>query len=116
MFTTNKIIGKLFNQLVATRNDVHAMQERTKTMEAQLGKIAESQTLTLARFAGKPESNPVEDLKMMRVENKDEKPKDLDYRNALSLDCTVEDPLKRITVKKPSIEEGNDVMYQQFIK
>ena len=39
---------------------------RTKSMEAHVSKIAESQTLILAKFAGKPEPNPVEDVKMMR--------------------------------------------------
>jgi hypothetical protein len=50
---------------VAFKNDVEALHERTKTVEAPLGKIAQSQTIILARFAGKPEPNPVEDLKMM---------------------------------------------------
>jgi hypothetical protein len=51
---------------------MHDLQERTRTMEAQLGKIAESQTLILATFVGKPEPNPVEDLKMMRVEGNED--------------------------------------------
>jgi hypothetical protein len=33
---------------------VHDLQERTKTMEAQSGKIAEMQKLILERLAGKP--------------------------------------------------------------
>ena len=55
------MLGKLSNQSVSLRNDVHALQERTKIVEAQLGKITESQTLILAKFAGKAEPNPVED-------------------------------------------------------
>jgi hypothetical protein len=35
-------------------------------MEAQVAKIAESQTLILVKFAGKPEPNPVEEVKMVR--------------------------------------------------
>jgi hypothetical protein len=46
-------------------------------METQLGKIAESQTLILTRFAGKPEPNPVEELKMMHIEK--EELEELDY-------------------------------------
>jgi hypothetical protein len=42
--------------------------------------IAESQTLIRARFAGKPEPNLVEELKMKRVEK--EEPEKLDYSNA----------------------------------
>ena len=61
------MLGKLSNQSVSLRNDVQAFQERTKTVEAQLGKIIESQTLILAKFAGKAEPNPVEDLKMIKV-------------------------------------------------
>ena len=62
----DEIIGKLSNKATSMRSDMQDLQERTKTMEAQLEKIAESQTLILAKFAGKPEPNPVEDLKMMR--------------------------------------------------
>ena len=80
-----------------------------------MGQIAESQTLILARFAGKPEPNPVEDLKMMRVENKDESPEELDYSNAPSPDYTMEDLIKMITVKNLGIEGGNEAIYQQFI-
>ena len=105
------IIRKLSNQAVAIRNDVQALRERTKTVEAQLGKIVESQTLILARFAGKPKPNPVEDLKMMRVENKDESPEELDYSNAPSPDYTVEDLIKMITMKNPGIEGGNEAIY-----
>ena len=76
----DEIIGKLSNQAVSLRNDMQALQDRTKTVEAQLGKIAESQTLILAKFAGKPEPNPVADLKMMRVEDVEE----LDYSNTPS--------------------------------
>ncbi len=49
------MLGNLSNQTVSLKNDVQVLQERTKTVEAQLGKIAESQTIILARFAGKPE-------------------------------------------------------------
>jgi predicted nucleic acid-binding Zn-ribbon protein len=56
------IIGKLSNQVVAIRNDVHALQERMNTMELQLGNIAKIQILILSIFAGKPDPNPVQDL------------------------------------------------------
>ena len=46
----DEIIGKLSNQAVSLRNDMQDLQERTKTVEAQLGKIAESQTLILANL------------------------------------------------------------------
>jgi hypothetical protein len=48
---------------------VHALHEIIKTTEAQLGEIVESQILILARFAGKPKPNPVENLKMIRADN-----------------------------------------------
>ena len=110
----DEIIGKLSNQAVSLRNDMQDLQDRTKTVEAQLGKIADSQTLILAKFAGKPEPNPVEDLKMMRVEN-DEEIEELDYSNAPSPDYTVEDLVKLITLKNPGIEGGNEAIYQSFI-
>ena len=81
-----------------------------------MAKIAESQTMILAQFAGKLEPNPVEDLKMMRGTNKDDDmPKELDYSNAPSPDYTVEVLVKIITLKNPGIEGGNEVGYQQFI-
>jgi hypothetical protein len=43
-------IGQL-SKLMKT--DIHELQERIKTVDAQLGKIAESQTLTLAQFGEK---------------------------------------------------------------
>ena len=45
----DNMLGKLSNQSVSLRNDVQALQERTKTVEAQLGKITESQTLKIGR-------------------------------------------------------------------
>ena len=41
-------IGQLSKQAVVMKTDIHELQERTKTVEAQLGKIAESQTLIIA--------------------------------------------------------------------
>jgi hypothetical protein len=110
----DEIIGKLSNQATSMRSDMQDLQERTKTVEAQLGKIAESQTLILAKFAGKTEPNPVEDLKMMRVED-DEELEELDYSNAPSPEYTVEDLVRMITLKNPGIEGGNEAMYQNFL-
>ena len=72
------MLGKLSNQVVSLRNDLQALQERTRIVEAHLGKITESQTLILAKFAGKAEPNPVEDHKMMRIQR--EEPEELDYK------------------------------------
>ena len=49
------MLGKLSNQAVSLRNDLQALQERTRIVEAQVGKITESQTLILSKFAGKAE-------------------------------------------------------------
>jgi hypothetical protein len=84
-------------------------------VEAQLGKIAESQTLILARFAGKPETNMVEEFKMIKVKNEDESPEELDYSNAPTPEYSVEDLIKMITVKNPGIKVGNKTIYRQFI-
>jgi hypothetical protein len=100
------------NQIVSLKNDVQVLQERTKTVETQLSKIAESQTIILARFAGNPEPNFVEDLKMMRIKEQEGEPEELDYSNALSPDYSVEDLVKMITVKNPGIDQGNDTMYR----
>ena len=107
------MLGKLSNQVVSLRNDLQALQERTRIVEAQLGKITESQTLILAKFAGKAEPNPIEDLKMMRIQR--EEPEELDYSNAPSPSYTIEDLVKRINIKI-LVSEGNDeAMYQHFV-
>ena len=63
----DNMLGKLSNQSVSLRNDVQALQERTKTVEAQVGKITESQTLILVKFTRKDEPNPVEYLKIDKI-------------------------------------------------
>jgi hypothetical protein len=78
-----------------------------------LGKIAESQTLILARFTEKPKPNPVEEHKMMRVDDEDSE--ELDYSNAPTPHYTMEDLVKIITLKNPTIEGGSEAVYQQFI-
>jgi hypothetical protein len=109
----DNLIAKLSNQVMSMKNDVHDLQERTKTLEAQLGKIAKGQTLILAIFAGKPEPNQVEELKMMRVDDEDSE--ELDYNNAPTVDYTVEDLVKIITLKNPTTEGGSEAVYQKFI-
>jgi hypothetical protein len=50
---------------------------------------------------------------MMRIDDEDSK--ELDYSNAHTPDYTVEDLVKIITLKNPTIEGGNEALYQQFI-
>jgi hypothetical protein len=50
---------------------------------------------------------------MMRV--KDEDSKELDYSNAPTPNYIVEDLVKIITLKNPTIEGGSEAVYQQFI-
>jgi hypothetical protein len=76
-----------------------------------LGKIVESQTLILERFAGNPEPNPVEELKMMRGDDDDSE--ELDYSNAPTPDYTMD--VKIITLKNPTIEGDSGAVFQQFI-
>ena len=78
-----------------------------------MAKIAESQTLILAKFAGKPEPNPVADMKMMR--STEDAPEELDYSNAPTPNYTVEDLVKMVSMKSPSIEGGNEAAYKEFI-
>src|SRR3954467_795036 len=99
------MLGKLSNQAVSLMNNLQALQERTRIVDAQLGKITESQTLILDKFARKAEPNPAEDLKMIRIQR--EEPEELDYSNAPSLNYTVEDLVKRINIKIP-VSEGNE--------
>jgi hypothetical protein len=113
MENCDNINNKWCNQSINIEQDVHALQERTKAVETQLGKIVESQTLIVARFTGKPELDPVEELKMMRIaENKELE--ELDYSNASSLKYTTDDVVKMITLKNPGIEGGNESMYRKI--
>ena len=109
----DNMLGKLSNQSMSLRNDVQALQEITKTVEAQLGKIIESKTLILAKFAGKAEPNPVEDLKMIKVQR--EEPEELDYSNAPPPNYTIEVLVKRINIKVPVSEGNEEAMYQHFV-
>jgi predicted nucleic acid-binding Zn-ribbon protein len=49
----DNLINKLSNQAITLKQDVQTLQERTNSTETQLGKIAEGQTLILARFCWK---------------------------------------------------------------
>jgi hypothetical protein len=103
------MLGNLSNQTVSLKNHFQVLHERIKTVEAQLGKIVESQTIILAIFVGQPKPNHVEDLKMMRIKEEDREPEELDYSNAPSPDYSVEDLVKIITIKNPGIDQGNYV-------
>ena len=107
-------IGQLTKQLVVLKSDIHDLQEITKTVQVQLGKIDESQTLILTKFEGKPEPNPVVDLKMTRSSTGDDKLIELDYGNAPSPKYTVEDLVKMITLRNPGIEEGSNAATNQM--
>ena len=54
------------SKVVGLTDDVQILERRSKNMEAQVAKVAESRTLILSKFAGKPEPNPVKYVKMMR--------------------------------------------------
>ncbi|KAK1597257.1 hypothetical protein QYE76_000062 [Lolium multiflorum] len=59
-----------------------------------------------SRTLGKPEPNPIEDLKMMRIERKGEALEELDYSNAPTLEYSVEDLINMVTVRHPGVDEG----------
>ena len=80
-----------------------------------MAKITESQTSILAKFAWKPEHNPVVDLKMTRSTKDDDMTEELDYSNAPTPDYNVEDLVKMVIMKDTSIEGGNEAAYKEFI-
>jgi hypothetical protein len=82
-------------------------------MEAQVAKIVESQTLILAKFAGKPKPNPVEDVKMMRSSK--ENAEELDKSHVPEYTYTVADFVKMIEMKHPLPEVSNDETYNVFV-
>jgi len=83
-------------------------------MEAQVAKIVESQTLILAKFAGKPEPNPVEEVKMVR--SNEEKAEVLDTSHVPEYNYTVADFVKMISMKYPLPEVTNDEAYNVFVE
>ena len=70
---------------------------RTKSVEAQVAKIAESQTLILVNFVGKSKPNPVEDIKMMRTS--EENAKELDKSHVPEYNYTNVDFMKMVEMK-----------------
>ncbi|KAK1668104.1 hypothetical protein QYE76_056263 [Lolium multiflorum] len=54
---------------------------------------------------GKPEPNPVEDLKMMRIERNGEALEELDYSNSPTPEYSVEDLIKMVTIIHPGVDE-----------
>ena len=85
----DNLLGQLTSMVVGLTNDVQIFEARSKNMEAQVAKIAESQTLILAKFAGKPEPNPVEEVKMVRSDK--EKAEVLDTSHVPKYNHTVAD-------------------------
>ena len=52
------LLSQLSDKIVGLTNDVQMLDRRSKNRESQVAKIAESQILIVAKFAGKPKSNP----------------------------------------------------------
>uniref|UniRef100_A0A8R7VAG5 Aspartic peptidase DDI1-type domain-containing protein n=1 Tax=Triticum urartu TaxID=4572 RepID=A0A8R7VAG5_TRIUA len=100
--------------VVGLTNDVQIFEARSKNMESQVAKIAESQTLILAKFAGKPRPNTVEDVKMVR--SNDEKTKELDTSHVPEYNYTVADFVKMISMKYPLLEVTNNEAYNVFFE
>ena len=65
------------------------------------------------RRTGKPEPNPVADMKMMR--STESTPEELDYNNAPTPNYIVEDLIKMVSMKGPSIKGGNEAAYKEFV-
>ena len=87
----DNLLGYLTGKIVVLTNDVHM---RSKNMDAQVAKIAESQTLILPKFASKLDPNPVEDVKMVR--SSEEKTVELDTSYVAEYNYTIADFVKMI--------------------
>ena len=73
----DNILGQQTQKIGTIRTDLQVLQERTKIVKTQMAKIAESQTLIVAKFAGKAEPYLLVDMKMMR--STEDAPEELDY-------------------------------------
>ena len=83
-------------------------------MEAQVAKIVESQTLTLSKFARKPEPNPIEEVKVVR--SNEEKTEVLDTSHVPEYNYTVAYFVKMISMKYPLPQVTNKEAYNVFIE
>ena len=52
-------------------------------------------------------------MKMMR--STEDAPEELDYSNAPTPNYTMEDLVKMVSMKNPSIEGGNEAAYKEFV-
>ena len=69
--------------------------------------------MILAKFAGKPEPNPVQDVKMMRSSK--ENTEELDKRHVPEYTYTVADLVKMLTIKQSIAEVSNDEAYTRLV-
>ena len=110
----DNLLGQLTSKVVGLTKDVQILEARSKNMEAQVAKIAESQTLILAKFVGKSEPNPIEEVKM--VSNNEEKAEVLDTSHVPEYNYTIADFVKMISMKYPLPEVTNDEAYNVFVE
>ena len=110
----DNLLGQLTGKVVGLTNDVQILEAKSKNMEAQVAKKAESQTLIFAKFAGKLEPSPVEEVKMIRS-NK-EKAEVPDTNHALEYNYIIVHFVKMISMKYPLPEVTNDEAYNVFVE
>ena len=91
------LLSQLSDKIVGLTNDVHMLEGRSKNIEAHVAKIAKNETLILAKFAVKPESNPLENVKMVR--SNEEKTEEIDTSHVPEYNYTISDFVKMISVK-----------------
>jgi hypothetical protein len=103
----NNLLGQMTVKIVGLINYVQALQERTRIMEAHhVAKIAGGQTFILAKFAGKPEPNPVESAKMMR--SSEDTSEEHNMSHIPEHTYSVEDFVRMMNLKHPLPEVDDD--------
>jgi hypothetical protein len=111
--THDASLGQMTHKFSGLKTDVQVLEDRPRNVEAQIAKIVESPTHILAKFAGKPEPNPVESVKMMTSSDED-MPKELNYSHAPTHGYTMEDFVKMMNLRSPSTEGQDDAVYKDF--
>ena len=109
----HKTLEETLKSFITAQTEQNNTFTKLSNMEAQVAKIAESQTLILAKFAGKPEPNPIKNVKMMRSD--EDMSEGLDNSHAPNHNYSVEDFIKMMNLKHPILKVKDDEAYNNFI-
>lgn len=108
----------LSNKIGVLSSDVHTLEGRTKAIELQVAKIAEGWTRILSHSAGKPEPNPVENIRVIRTDEEDDLEYEEDDQNQhyqVPLNYLIDELIKILHTSHPLAPEIKNPTHEDFI-